>query len=92
MRIRQKQTAKMTIAKIKYEDYRTAYTRLHECRGAPLYDTGKGFMEYLGLTSFIALEDRYFQMPEEAAHRLRLLLSPHYKTIVKAYKARQEEP
>jgi len=49
-------------------------------------------MEYLGLTSFIALEDRYFQMPEEAAHRLRLLLSPHYKTIVKAYKARQEEP
>jgi len=56
----------------------------------PHTDPGKALMQYIGAKCFYSVSTDTIGLPPEAAHRLRLLLSPHYMTIIKAWYARQE--
>ncbi len=51
-------------------------------------DPSKRFMDYLGIHHYSTYADR-FLMPEHAAHKLRMLLSPHAQTIIRMYYAKQ---
>ena len=57
------------------------YTHKHD-------DPGKSFMDYLGVHHYQAHADGFI-MPEHAAHKLRMLLSPYATTIIKMYYARR---
>lgn len=49
---------------------------------------GKTFMAYIGIQHnfFNASGDHI--VPSHAAHKIRMLLGPHYKAIIKAYEAK----
>lgn len=51
-------------------------------------DIGKELMQFLGVHHYHACKNG-FTMSPEAAHKLRLLLSPYATTIIKVYYARQ---
>src|ERR1700744_297138 len=47
-------------------------------------DPGKRFMEYLGIESFLAQHEG-FRLPEHSIARIKTLLGPHARTIIKAW-------
>lgn len=55
----------------------------------PHQDPGKEFMRYLEITHYHIHGDNY-NMPESAAYRLRLLLSPHANTIIRMWYAKHD--
>ena len=52
----------------------------------PHDDSGKRFMQYLGVNHFYNVVGD-FRMPHHAAHKVRLLLGPHHQTIIRAWYA-----
>lgn len=54
-------------------------------------DDESSFTRFLGMRpqAFADNLQTYIEVPEETANRIELLLSPHYRTIIKAWYARQ---
>lgn len=52
----------------------------------PHDDSGRRFMEYLGIPSWQVIDDKV-HMPSSSAIKVRQLLGPHYLTIIKAWYA-----
>src|ERR1700722_18745549 len=52
--------------------------------------TGTTLMEFLGCKTFYGRPD-FMAMRPEAAHKIRLLVGPHWQTILKAWKIRQSK-
>jgi hypothetical protein len=72
-------------------DLNTAIQRYYEITGSPYQD----FYNWLDTTwetcikepliAPVSLEDWKYQIPDHTKHRIELLLSPHYKTLYKAW-------
>lgn len=57
----------------------------------PHTDAGKRFMQFLGITKwYYSYVTNSVRMEPDAARKLRLLLGPHYMTIIKAWYAQQD--
>lgn len=69
---------------VNVNDFNAAYVNFHI--GHPHDDPGNRFMQFLGITSLD------FRMPTFAANKVRMLLGPHYQTIIKAWYATVEVP
>ena len=51
-------------------------------------DKGRDFMLFLNTGIFTSLPGKGYRMPDEAAHKIKLLQSPHCETIIKAWFAK----
>jgi hypothetical protein len=76
----------MRMDEISVGDFLTAWKRWVEY---PHHDAGATLMMFLDTKTFTN-KDEALTMPEDAANRLRLLLSPHHQTIIKAWYAKHE--
>lgn len=55
----------------------------------PHEDPGKAFMRYLGVSHYNIREETLYMEPEAAA-KLKLLIGPYHRTIIKAWYARMK--
>lgn len=71
-------------------DVHEAADRWDQCVPSQLVDS---FHKFLGVENFVAVwrvASDSFALNEEAARKIRLLLGPHYKAIIKAYLIKSE--